>query len=138
MSHGAGHIQDMINRVKQNAALKNARKGKFKGGNDYSKTKSVKTAYDFPKMSKLEFDTFKKKLKKETKQEQKNKILFWFFVLAVPIIIGSGQTHTYNSNILSKYLLSQAALSLFPLTPCFSVFSFFSLLSAILFSIEKF
>ena len=43
MSFG-GNVNDMINRVKQNAALKNARRKKFKGGNDYSKTKNIKTA----------------------------------------------------------------------------------------------
>ena len=50
MSFG-GHVNDMINRVKQNAALKNARRKKFKGGNDYSKTKNIKTAYNFSEFS---------------------------------------------------------------------------------------
>ena len=34
MSSGAGHIQDMVNRVKQNAALKNTHRHKFKGGKE--------------------------------------------------------------------------------------------------------
>ena len=69
MSFG-GHVNDMVNRVKQNAALKNARRGKFKGGNDYSKTKAVKTGYNFPKLSKEELEIFKLKVKKEAKQEK--------------------------------------------------------------------
>ena len=52
----------MINRVKQNAALKNARRKKFKGGNDYSKTKNIKTAYNFSEFSEKELTEFKQKL----------------------------------------------------------------------------
>ena len=48
----------------------------------------------------------------------------------------SGQTHTFILRIFNKYLLSHPALSLFPLTPCFSVFSFFNKFKAILRSIE--
>jgi len=33
MSHGAGHILDMINRMKQNRALRSSNKQKFKGNN---------------------------------------------------------------------------------------------------------
>ncbi|MDV7186384.1 hypothetical protein R3X25_03745 [Lutibacter sp. TH_r2] len=87
MSFG-GHVYDMINRVKQNAALKNARRGKFKGGNDYSKINNKKTEYDFPKMSKTELEQFKQKLKKEAKQEQHKKVLFWIFTILIPLSIG--------------------------------------------------
>ena len=52
MSFG-GHVQDMLNRIKQNASLKNGRCNKFKGGNNYSKTQSIKTGYDFPKLAKV-------------------------------------------------------------------------------------
>lgn len=76
MSFG-GHVHDMVNRVKQNAALKNARRKKFKGGNDYSKTKNIKTAYNFPKLAEKELTEFKQKLKKETKEKQQKKLLFW-------------------------------------------------------------
>ena len=33
MSHGAGHILDMINRMKQNRALRPTNRQKFKGNN---------------------------------------------------------------------------------------------------------
>ena len=72
MSFG-GHVNDMVNRVKQNAALKNARRKKFKGGNDYSKIEYEKTSYDFPEMTSEEFKKFKNNLIEEAKQEQKKK-----------------------------------------------------------------
>ena len=84
MSFG-GHVQDMVNRVKQNAALKNARRGKFKGGNDYSKIKKTKTIYNLPKLSNEELKIFKQKVKEEAKQEQKKQIFYG--VLAVTAIL---------------------------------------------------
>lgn len=83
MSHGAGHIQDMINRVKQNAALKKARRGKFKGGNDYSKTHSVKTEYNLPNVSNTELELIKTKIKKEAKKENIKRMK----VIILPLII---------------------------------------------------
>lgn len=86
MSFG-GHVNDMMNRVKQNAALKNARKGKFKGGNDYSTTKNIKTDYNFPKLSKEELVTFKLKVQKEAKQEKINRLKFWVFITIAVLLL---------------------------------------------------
>jgi len=85
MSFG-GHVNDMVNRIKQNAALKNARRRKFKGGNEYSKTKSIKTSYDLPKLSEKELKEFKQKLKKEAKEKQQKKLLFWAGVTLIMLI----------------------------------------------------
>ena len=85
MSFG-GHVNDMINRVKQNAALKNARRNKFKGGNDYSKTTTTKTTYNLPKLSNEELKIFKQKLKEETTQEN-NKQLRYYILGAIAILI---------------------------------------------------
>lgn len=87
MSHGAGHIQDMINRVKQNAALKKARRGKFKGGNDYSKTHSVKTEYNLPNVSNTELELIKTKIKKEAKKENIKRMKVIIFAIVLPLII---------------------------------------------------
>ena len=87
MSFG-GHVNDMVNRVKQNAALKNARRKKFKGGNDYSKIEYEKTSYDFPEMTSEEFKKFKNNLIEEDKQEQKKRTLFILFAIVLPIIVG--------------------------------------------------
>ena len=86
MSFG-GHVNDMVNRVKQNAALKNARKGKFKGGNDYSKTHNIKTTYNFPELPKEELEAFKLKVQKEAKQEKIKRLKFWAFVTTVVLLL---------------------------------------------------
>ncbi|RXP59476.1 hypothetical protein EC396_05350 [Lutibacter sp. HS1-25] len=85
MSFG-GHVNDMINRVKQNAALKNARRNKFKGGNDYAKTKNIKTAYSFPKFSKDELEIFKLKVQNEVKKEKIKQLKILVFVTVLVIV----------------------------------------------------
>ena len=52
MSFG-GHVYDMVDRLKQNAALKNSKRRKFKGGNNYLKILKTKTSYNLPKLSKF-------------------------------------------------------------------------------------
>ena len=87
MSFG-GSVQHMISSLKQNAALKNARRNKFKGGNKYANTKNIKTEYNIPKLSKKELDIFKNRNKKETLQENKKQLFFWIIgAVAVLIII---------------------------------------------------
>ena len=87
MSFG-GHVNDMVNRIKQNAALKNARRKKFKGGNDYSKTKNIKTTYNFPKLSKSDLNTFKQKIIKEAAKEKRKQQLYWILgIISILIII---------------------------------------------------
>jgi len=72
MSAG-GHISDMMNRIKQNALLKNARHRKFKGGNDYSKTKNVKTEYNYLNRS---LKLLKKEFKILLNKKRENKLGF--------------------------------------------------------------
>lgn len=86
MSFG-GHVNDMVNRVKQNAALKNARRGKFKGGNDYVKTKNIKTEQSFPKRSKAALQNFKLKVQKEAKQENIKRLKFWAFITITVLLL---------------------------------------------------
>tara|TARA_R110001583_G_scaffold160872_1_gene312797 strand:+ start:78680 stop:78967 length:288 start_codon:yes stop_codon:yes gene_type:complete len=86
MSAG-GHISDMMNRIKQNAILKNARRRKFKGGNDYSKTKNIKTTYDFPKFSSSEFKSFKKKVIKDALKENNIQTIYIISFIIVVILI---------------------------------------------------
>lgn len=86
MSFG-GHINDMVNRIKQNAALKDSSRRNFKGGNDYSHISSNKTDYNFPKLSKEEMEKFKTKIKTEAKLEKRKQIKFWLLALVLPIII---------------------------------------------------
>ena len=87
MSFG-GHLNDMVHRIKQNATLKNARKRKFKGGNDYSHISLNKTEYNFPKLSSKELEEFKLKVQKEAKKEIIKQIKFWAFTVVISLIIG--------------------------------------------------
>jgi len=89
MSFG-GHVNDMVNRIKQNTALKDARRRKFKGGNDYSKVKRVKTEYKLPKFTTYNLSEFKKKVQIEAKLESIKRLQFWgilIFVILIALII---------------------------------------------------
>tara|TARA_R110001583_G_scaffold50720_4_gene158419 strand:+ start:2064 stop:2345 length:282 start_codon:yes stop_codon:yes gene_type:complete len=87
MSFG-GSVQHMISSLKQNAALKNARRHKFKGGNDYSNISTTKTAYNIPTLSKTALNILKNKIRKEAETENKKQLLCWIVgVIAVLIII---------------------------------------------------
>ncbi|MFD0761413.1 hypothetical protein ACFQZW_04915 [Lutibacter aestuarii] len=80
MSFGAGHIQDMLNKIKQNNALRNSKRKKFKGGINYFNSSKTKTSYNFPKLSKAELEKFKLKVQLEVKQEKKKQVLFLILV----------------------------------------------------------
>jgi hypothetical protein len=86
MSFG-GHVNDMVNRIKQNAALKNSRRRKFKGGNDYSKILKTKTEYDLPKLSKVELEKFKLKLQQEATQKKKKQLIYVMLFAVVSFFI---------------------------------------------------
>lgn len=86
MSFG-GHVNDMVNRIKQNAALKDARRRKFKGGNDYLKVSHHKAEYNFPKLSKEGIENFKNKVKAEAKLENIRQIKIWVFVATLISIL---------------------------------------------------
>ena len=87
MSSGAGHIQDMLNRVKQNNALKNARKKRFKGGNNYSNISRKKTIYDFPDTSKIELEKIKESIRKDAKKAHNKQLIIWLVGFIVLVII---------------------------------------------------
>jgi hypothetical protein len=86
MSFG-GHVNDMVNRIKQNAALKEARRRKFKGGNNYTHISHTKAAYNFPKLSKEEFIAFQKKVKLEAKQEKIKQLKILLFVASIVMLL---------------------------------------------------
>jgi hypothetical protein len=85
MSFG-GHVNDMVNRIKQNAALKNARKGKFKGGNNYSYIKYTKTEYDFPKVSEKELEKIKIKIRKITTIERNKHLILGVIIIFIAVL----------------------------------------------------
>ena len=84
MSSGAGHIMDMMNRIRQNAALKVSRRNKFKGGNTYTTISNLKTEYDFPEVSNSKLELIKFKIREEALKDRKKQYLYW--VLSILLI----------------------------------------------------
>ena len=86
MSFG-GHVNDMVHRIKQNATLKNTRKRKFKGGNDYSSISRSKTEYDFPTISKTELEKLKTLIQQKANLERIQHYKFIpIFILAILLL----------------------------------------------------
>ncbi|MFK5957280.1 MAG: hypothetical protein QM495_00255 [Lutibacter sp.] len=90
MSAG-GHIMDMMNRIRQNAALKVSRRNTFKGNNwngIFLKNATTKPKYDFPEVTDSELEIIKNEIKKEAAMEnEKQKIIWILFIIAVVIIL---------------------------------------------------
>ena len=77
----------MVHRIKQNATLKNARKRKFKGGNDYSSISRSKTEYDFPTISKTELEKLKTLIQQKANLERIQHYKFiTIFILAILLL----------------------------------------------------
>ena len=94
MSFG-GHVFDMLNRIKQNNALKGNRRKKFKGGNDYSKTKNIKTEFDLPKLSEEELSSLKNKIKKEVLDEKRKQLFYIILSIIITFILISSFSYFY-------------------------------------------
>ncbi len=76
MSNGAGHIIDMINRMKQNRSQLSSKRSKFKANNRegiYSSTK--KQQPKFKTLSEEELNERKKEILKQAKKERKKELL---------------------------------------------------------------
>ncbi|MBS9766267.1 MAG: hypothetical protein KGV44_01850 [Flavobacteriaceae bacterium] len=87
MSSGAGHIMDMVNRVKQNRTLLSSHRSKFKGNNRdtiYSSKKD--NQLKLKTLPKEELNKRKQKIREQAKAEQKKDIIIYTF-LAICITI---------------------------------------------------
>ena len=81
----AGHILDMINRIKQN---KRSKRREFKGDNReniYSEKFDVVTAYDFPTVSDVELEKIRRFIKEKAKQDKRKS----YYLLVISIILAS-------------------------------------------------
>lgn len=90
MSHGAGHILDMINRLKQNRAIRPSNKAKFKEHNretTYSKRRKIK----FKTVPKEKLEEIKNQIRSQAKSEKKKEAIIYLafaaFVLAILALI---------------------------------------------------
>jgi len=80
MSYGAGHIADMIRRMKQNAALKSSRRSNK--GRDRTR-RSGKTHLKFPKSSKERVERVKREY------GSRNRLYFFFIVFTLIVLFAS-------------------------------------------------
>ncbi len=89
MGFGAGHIQDMNSRIKQNRELRPSNRQKFKGKNRqpiYSK--SNENSLNLISVSKKELSEIKKYNSERAKMEQKRmQIIYGIFLLCTLIAI---------------------------------------------------
>lgn len=80
----AGHILDMINRIKQN---KVSRRKKFRGDNResiYSEKFDQTTEYDFPKASTGEMEMLKLEIQQKAKAN--NRRLFFLLLISAAVV----------------------------------------------------
>lgn len=83
-------MMDMMNRIRQNAALKVSRRNKFKGNNRagiFSKKINPKPEYDFPKISNSELERIKTKIRENASKENKKQLLIWILFAVVVAIV---------------------------------------------------
>jgi len=86
MSFGSGSIPGYLERLRKTKIRRANRQKEFKGGNDYSKVKNVKTEYNLPKFTRYNFSEFKKKVKEEAKLESIKRLQFWGTIIIVVLI----------------------------------------------------
>ncbi len=91
MSFGAGHIMDMINRIKQNRAQRPSNRSKFKENNRdgiYSTEKKLHTS-SFKTIPESELLDKKKQIREHARAYRKKERIFYgiFFVCALIILI---------------------------------------------------
>jgi len=87
MSFGSGSIPGYLQRLRNSKIRKANRQKKFKGENDYSKTKSIKTEYSFPKVSSYKLFQLKKKIEREASTKNEKQVVFWVSAIVVVIIL---------------------------------------------------
>jgi len=87
MSFGAGHIQDMNNRMKQNRSSKPSKRSKFKENNQ----KGLYSKENKSKKKKLTFYNFdaeaNKRIIKRTKKQYRNEVII--YIIASIIVMAS-------------------------------------------------
>ena len=87
MSFGSGSIPGYLQRLRNSKIRKATRQKKFKGGNDYSNVKSVKTNYKIPKIGGYDLAEIKKKIKADALYENKKQRLFWVLFIVVVMLL---------------------------------------------------
>ena len=80
----AGHILDMINRIKQNKTLRKRKKFRENNReNSYTKKFDIATEYDFPTVSETEMKRIRTKIRQVAKFNNRRSL----YVLAIVIVL---------------------------------------------------
>ncbi|THD67419.1 hypothetical protein E7Z59_07085 [Robertkochia marina] len=90
MSFGAGHVMDMINRMKQNRALKPSNRSKFKGDNRESIYSKKGKNFKIPKFKILppkELEKVKTQIQQNAAKERKKQNFIYGIALTVITIL---------------------------------------------------
>lgn len=91
MSFGAGHIQDMNNRMKQNRAQRKSKKAKFKENNRqpiYAKSTTKRSQTNFKTLPENELIEIKERINNRAKIVRKRELIYGLaFVLGLTILI---------------------------------------------------
>ena len=92
MGFGAGHVLDMINRMKQNRALRPSNRSKFKENNRdeiYSSDKE-KNRLKYKTVSEKELNEIKKRIRERAKSDQKKELIIYgiLFIFTILALIG--------------------------------------------------
>lgn len=98
MFFGAGHIQDMINRMKQNRAQLHSNRSKFKEnyqGGIYSKKEKSKKP-NFKKIPEKELNKIKKRIRENAKVEQKRQRIAIGILMLFGIVFLAGMLFLLN------------------------------------------
>lgn len=86
MGNGAGHILDMINRLKQNREMRPSNKAKFKEHNRetiYSKRRKIK----FKTVPKEKLEEIKNQIRARAKSERKKEAIFYLASVALVLLM---------------------------------------------------
>lgn len=81
----AGHILDMINRIKQNKSLR--KRKKFKADhreNSYSENFDPNFEYDFPKVSKIELEHIKGQIRSSARDNHRKSL---YVLIAITLLV---------------------------------------------------
>ncbi|TYP70882.1 hypothetical protein [Aquimarina intermedia] len=90
MSFGAGHVQDMINRMKQNRSQRSSSRTKFKGNNreiTSTSSRETKNHTNFKVVSEKKLNKIKKQIKGRARSDRKKELIF-YGILYTLILIG--------------------------------------------------
>lgn len=98
MAFGAGHVQDMNNRLKQNRAQRPSKKAKFKENNREG-IHATKIQYEKPKYKTVpekELTKLKKRIRERAKTEHKKAIIMDGILILLAILSITGMLLWFN------------------------------------------